>query len=112
MDPRNLCIVPESLSNRCSANRTGRSRMISCHSRDIGVECLVFCNHYKDDGRGQVFESTSHMPRIMVSGKPSIRSARGVDIAPTTRNLVFRTCTDVREYVPHSGQEYGHVVAL
>jgi hypothetical protein len=31
---------------------------------------------------------------------------------PTTRNLVFRTCTDVREYVPRSGQEYGHVVAL
>jgi hypothetical protein len=47
MDPRNLCIVPESLSNRCSANRTGRSRVISCHSRDIGVECLLFCNHYK-----------------------------------------------------------------
>jgi hypothetical protein len=52
MNPRNLCIVPESLLNRCSANRTGRSRVISCHSRDIGVECLLFCNHYKDDGRG------------------------------------------------------------
>jgi hypothetical protein len=139
MSPRNLCIVPEYLSNRCSANGTGKSRVISCHSRDIGVECLLFCNHYKDDGRGhvqyqdlkgspsvlikvdkiavcgscgQVFESTSHMSRIMVSGKPSNRSARGVDIPPTTRNLVFRACTDVREYVPHSGQEYGHVVAL
>jgi hypothetical protein len=54
MNPRNLCIVPESLSNRCSANRTGRSRVISCHSRDIGVECLLFWNHYKDDGRGHV----------------------------------------------------------
>jgi hypothetical protein len=31
---------------------------------------------------------------------------------PTTRNLVFRTRTDVQEYVPHSGQEYGHVVVL
>jgi hypothetical protein len=61
---------------------------------------------------GQVFESTSHMPRIMVSGKPSNRSARGVDIPPTTRNLVFRTHTDVREYLPHNGQEYGHVVVL
>jgi hypothetical protein len=61
---------------------------------------------------GQVFESTSHMPRNMVSGKPSNRSARGVDIPPTTRNLVFCTHTDVQEYVPHSGQEYGHVVAL
>jgi hypothetical protein len=54
MDPRNLCIVSESLSNRYSANRIGRSRMISCHSRNIGVECLLFCNHYKDDGRGHV----------------------------------------------------------
>jgi hypothetical protein len=54
MDPRNLCIVLESLSNRCSANRTGKSRMISYHSRDIGVECLLFCNHNKDDGRGHV----------------------------------------------------------
>jgi hypothetical protein len=26
--------------------------------------------------------------------------------------LVFRTRTDVREYVPHSRQEYSHVVAL
>jgi hypothetical protein len=54
MNPRNLCIEPESLSNRCSANRTGRSRVISCHSRDIGVECLLFCNHYKNDGWGHV----------------------------------------------------------
>jgi hypothetical protein len=37
----------------------------------------------------------------MVSGKPSNRSARGVDIPPTTtRNLVFHTRTDVREYIP------------
>jgi hypothetical protein len=42
--------MPESSSHRCSANRTGRSRVISCHSRDIGVECLLFCNRYKDDG--------------------------------------------------------------
>jgi hypothetical protein len=48
----------------------------------------------------------------MVSGKPSNRSARGVDIAPTTHNLVFRTRTNVREYIPHSGQKYGHVVTL
>jgi hypothetical protein len=54
MDPRNLYIVLESLSNRCSANRTGRSRVISCYSRDIRVECLLSCNHYKDDGRGHV----------------------------------------------------------
>jgi hypothetical protein len=48
----------------------------------------------------------------MESGKPSNQSARGVDIPPTTRNLVFRTRTDMREYIPHSGQEYDHVVAL
>jgi hypothetical protein len=53
LDARKLgiqCIVPESLSDRCSANRTGRSRVISCHSCDIGVACLLFCNHYKDNG--------------------------------------------------------------
>jgi hypothetical protein len=54
MDARTLCIEPESLSDRCFANRTGRSRVIYCHSRDIGVEYLLFCNHYKDDGRGHV----------------------------------------------------------
>jgi hypothetical protein len=32
----------------------GRSRVISYHSRDIGVACLLFCNHYKDDGQGHV----------------------------------------------------------
>jgi hypothetical protein len=63
--------------------------VISCHSRDIGVDGLLFWNHYKDYGRGyvqyhdmewylicvdqidkdavcgsggQVFESTSHIP--------------------------------------------------
>jgi hypothetical protein len=54
MNLRNLCIETESISNRFSANRIGRSRVISYHSRDIGVECLRFCNHYKDDGRGHV----------------------------------------------------------
>jgi hypothetical protein len=47
----------------------------------------------------------------MVSGKPSNRSARGVDIPPTTRILVFHM-THMREYIPHSRQEYGHVVTL
>jgi hypothetical protein len=54
MNLRNLCIVSESLLNRCLANRNGRSRVISYHSRDIEVECLLFYNHYKDDGRGHV----------------------------------------------------------
>jgi hypothetical protein len=54
MDNRNLCIVPESLSDRCFANRTGRSQVISYHSCNIRIECLPFYNHYKDDGRGHV----------------------------------------------------------
>jgi hypothetical protein len=89
MKLRNLCNVSESLSSRFFANRTGRSRVISCHSCDIGVDCLLLCNHYKDHGwgyeqyhdmewypvcvdqfdkatvcgsGGQVFESTSHIP--------------------------------------------------
>jgi hypothetical protein len=52
------------------------------------------------------------MPRNMESGKPSNQSPQGVDIPPTTCNLVFRTRTDVQEYVPYSGQEYGHIVTL
>jgi hypothetical protein len=61
----------------------------------------------------------------MESGKPSNQSARGVDIPPTTRNLVFRTHTDVLEfcstqrievrslvtYVLHIGCAYGPTVA-
>jgi hypothetical protein len=35
-------------------NRTDKSRVISCHSRDIGVACLQFCNDYTDDGQGHV----------------------------------------------------------
>jgi hypothetical protein len=73
----------------------------------IKVDKVVVCGSC-----GQVFEGTSHMPRNMESDKPSNQSARGVDIPSTTRNLVFRTRTDVREYVPHSGQEYDHVVTL
>jgi hypothetical protein len=52
------------------------------------------------------------MPRNMESGKPSNQSARGVDIPPTTHNLVFHTRTDMQEYVPHSGRKYGYVVVL
>jgi hypothetical protein len=35
-------------------NRTGKSRVISYHSRDIGVACFQLCNHYKDDGQGHM----------------------------------------------------------
>jgi hypothetical protein len=48
------CDAPESLSDRCYANKADRSRVISYHSRDIGVACLHFYSHYKDDGQGHV----------------------------------------------------------
>jgi hypothetical protein len=35
-------------------NRAGKRRVISYHSRDIGVVCLLFRNHYKDNGQGHV----------------------------------------------------------
>jgi hypothetical protein len=54
MKPSNLCNISESLSSRCFANRIDRSRVISCHSRDIGIDCLLLCNHYKHHGRGYV----------------------------------------------------------
>jgi hypothetical protein len=54
MKLRNLCNVFKFWMSRCSANKTDRSRVISCHSRDIGVDCLLFCNHYKDHGQDYV----------------------------------------------------------
>jgi hypothetical protein len=49
----------------------------------------------------------------MVSGKPSNKSARGVDIPPTTCIWFFLvTRFDVWEYVLPGNQEYGRVVAL
>jgi hypothetical protein len=76
-------------SYRVDALLTGPAEVvISYHSRDIGVDCLLFYNHYKDHGRayvqyyglewypvcvdqfdkaavcdsgGQAFESTSHI---------------------------------------------------
>jgi hypothetical protein len=42
INPRNQCIALEVISTRCSANRAGRSRVISCHSRDIGVVMITF----------------------------------------------------------------------
>jgi hypothetical protein len=68
MKPRNLCNVSESLSSRCSANRTGRSRVIFCHSRDIGVDCLLFCNHYRDHGRDYVqYHDLEWYPSVLIN---------------------------------------------
>jgi hypothetical protein len=54
MKLRDLCNVFKSWTSRCSANKIGRSRVISCHLRDIGVDCSLFRNHYKDHGRDYV----------------------------------------------------------
>jgi hypothetical protein len=41
--------------------------VISCHSRDIGVECFLFCNHYKDDGWGHVqFHDSESYPSVLI----------------------------------------------
>jgi hypothetical protein len=52
----------------------------------IKVDKVVVCG-----SGGSAFESTSHMPWNMESGKHSNQSAWGVDIPPTTCNLVFHT---------------------
>jgi hypothetical protein len=53
------------------------------------------------------------MPRNMVSGKPSNRSARQVDIPPTTRILVLLvTQFDVWKYVLQGQPGVRFVVAL
>jgi hypothetical protein len=56
-------------------NRAGKSRVISCHSRDIGVACLQFCNHYKDDGQGHVLY---HDLRITLSVLIKVLRSKGV----------------------------------
>jgi hypothetical protein len=56
---------------------------------------------------GQAFESTSHMPRNMVSGKPSTRIARQMDTSPPLDFYFIFTRTDVWEYVLQDRQEYG-----
>jgi hypothetical protein len=45
MNPRNQCTVPESLSHKCSANRTGRSRVISCLAITIRIMDEVMCSN-------------------------------------------------------------------
>jgi hypothetical protein len=56
---------------------------------------------------GYGFESTSHMPRNMVSGKPSTRMARQMDLSPPLDFYFMFTRTDVWEYVLHGRQKYG-----
>jgi hypothetical protein len=126
MNLRNLCIVPESLSNRYSTNMTGRSGVISCHSRDIGIECLLFCNHYKDDGWGHVqYHDLEGYLSVLIKVDKVIAVVKRLKVLATCREIWkavslvtnwheewtylpplviwFFTHTDVWEYVPRSG---------
>jgi hypothetical protein len=68
MKLRNLCNVSKSWTSRFSANKTGTSRVISCHSRDIGVDCLLFCNHYKDHKRNYVqYHDLEWYPSVLIN---------------------------------------------
>jgi hypothetical protein len=42
--------------------------VISCHSRDIGIDYPHSCNHYKDDGRGMCnFMEESDTPSVLMN---------------------------------------------
>jgi hypothetical protein len=86
------CNAPESLSDRCSANGAGKSRVISCHSRDIGIACLPFCRHYKDDGQGHVlYHDLKFYPVCLV--KKMVRSICVVVVAKHLK--VLATCCEI-----------------
>jgi hypothetical protein len=73
-------------------NRTGKSRVISCHSRDIGVACLQLCNHYKDDGQGHMlYHDLKVYPICFV--KKWLRSQYVVVVAK--RLKVLATCREI-----------------
>lgn len=55
--PRCMILAPMSGNNRMTGSivamlRTVTSRVISCHSRDIGVACLYLCWNHKDGRAG------------------------------------------------------------
>jgi hypothetical protein len=72
-------------------NRTGRSRVISCHSRYIGVACLQFCNHYKDDGQGHVLY---HDLKIILSVLIKVLRSKCV-VVVAKRLKVLATCREI-----------------
>jgi hypothetical protein len=72
-------------------NRTGKSRVISGHSRDIGVACLQFCNHYKDDGQGHVLY---HDLKITLSILIKILRSKCV-VVVAKRLKVLATCREI-----------------
>jgi hypothetical protein len=87
----NQCIVPSPYHLDALLNRTGKSRVISCHSRDIGVACLQFCNHYKDDGQGHVLY---HDLKITLSMLIKILRSKCV-VVVAKRLKVLATCREI-----------------
>jgi hypothetical protein len=72
-------------------NRAGKSRVISCHLRDIGVACLPFYNHYKDDGQGHVLY---HDLKITLS--VWIKALRSKYVVVVAKRLkVLATCREI-----------------
>jgi hypothetical protein len=72
-------------------NRTGKSRVISCHSRDIRVVCLQFCNHYKDDGQGHVMY---HDLKVTLSVFVKVLRSKCV-VVVAKRLKVLATCREI-----------------
>jgi hypothetical protein len=66
--------------------------VISCHSRNIEVECLLSCNHYKDHGRGHVQYHDSEVYPVRVD-ENLIRSQCVVVVAK--RLKVLATCCEI-----------------
>jgi hypothetical protein len=72
-------------------NRTGKSRVIFCHSRDIGIACLQFRNHYKDDGQSHVLY---HDLKITLS--VLIKALRSKCVVVVAKLLkVLATCREI-----------------
>jgi hypothetical protein len=72
-------------------NRAGKSRVISCHSRDIGVAYLQFCNHYKDDGQGHMLY---HDLRITLSVLIKVLRSKCVVVVAKLLK-VLATCREI-----------------
>jgi hypothetical protein len=84
-------LYPSPYSLDALLNRTGKSREISCHSRDIGVACLQFCYHYKDDGQGHVLY---HDLRITLSVLIKVLRSKCVVVVAKLLK-VLATCCEI-----------------
>jgi hypothetical protein len=84
-----LCPSPYRLGSLL--NRTGKSRVISYHSHDIGVACLQFCNHYKVNGQGHVlYHDLKFTLSVLIK---ALRSKYVVVVAKCLK--VLATCREI-----------------